>query len=147
MLNEASGGGAGPSAGTLLYRLPAESGTGSIVTEMRIGTGVVLGTAVLIAGCSLGKPDGSQKEAVLALLQQQAQGLKQDGEKVNPALGVKAIWNIESVEVKEQPGNESEPWTGTIRFRIESKMKEVDGSLLTQQFEKRFDYVYSTVMN
>ncbi len=103
----------------------------------------MLGTAVLIAGCSLGKPGGSQKEAVLALLQQQAQGLKQDGEKVNPALGVKAIWNIESVEVKEQPGNESEPWTGTIRFRIESKMKEVDGSLLTQQFEKRFDYVYS----
>jgi len=113
---------------------------------MRIGTGVVLGTAVLIAGCSLGKPGGSQKEAVLALLQQQAQGLKQDGEKVNPALGVKAIWNIESVEVKEQPGNESEPWTGTIRFRIESKMKEVDGSLLTQQFEKRFDYVYSPVI-
>jgi len=113
---------------------------------MRIGTGVVLGAAVLIAGCSLGKPEGSQKEAVLALLQQQAQGLKQDGEKVNPALGVKAIWNIESVEVKEQPGNESEPWTGTIRFRIESKMKEVDGSLLTQQFEKRFDYVYSPVI-
>jgi hypothetical protein len=113
---------------------------------MRIGTGVVLGTAVLIAGCSLGKPEGSQKEAVSALLQQQAQGLKQDGEKVNPALGVKAIWNIESVEVKEQPGNESEPWTGTIRFRIESTMKEVDGSLLTQQFEKRFDYVYSPVI-
>ena len=106
----------------------------------------MLGTAVLIAGCSLGKPEGSQKEVVLALLQQQAQGLKQDGEKVNPALGVKAIWNIESVEVKEQPGNESEPWTGTIRFRIESKMKEVDGSLLTQQFEKRFDYVYSPVI-
>jgi hypothetical protein len=113
---------------------------------MRIGTGVVLGAAVLIAGCSLGKPEGSQKEAVLALLQQQAQGLKQDGEKVNPALGVKAIWNIESVEVKEQPGNESQPWTGTIRFRIESQMKEVDGSLLTQQFEKRFDYVYSPVI-
>ena len=112
---------------------------------MRIGTGVGLGVAVLIAGCSLAKPEGGQKEAVLALLQQQAQGLKQDGEKMslNPTLGVKAIWNIESVEVKEQPGNESQPWTGTIRFRIESKTREVDGSLSSQQFEKRFDYVYS----
>jgi hypothetical protein len=109
--------------------------------------GVVLGAAVMIAACSLGKPEGSKREAVLALLQQEAQGLKQDGEKVNPALGVKATWNVEAVEVKEQPGNESQPWTGTIRFRIESKMKEVDGSPLTQQFEKRFDYVYSTVMN
>jgi hypothetical protein len=110
-------------------------------------TGVVLGAAVMIAACSLGKPEGNKREAVLALLQQEAQGLKQDGEKVNPALGVKAIWNVEAVEVKEQPGNESQPWTGTIRFRIESKMKEVDGTPLSQQFEKRFDYVYSTVMN
>ena len=106
----------------------------------------MFGAAVMIAACSLGKPDGSQKEAVLALLQQQAQGLKQDGEKMNPDLGVKTTWNIEAVEVHEQPGNESQPWTGTIRFRIESKMKEVDGSLSTQQFEKRFDYVYSPVI-
>jgi hypothetical protein len=109
--------------------------------------GVVLGAAVMIAACSLGRPEGSKREAVLALLQQEAKGLKQEGEKVNPALGVKSIWNVEAVEVHEQPGNESQPWTGSIRFRIESKMKEVDGSLLTQQFEKRFDYVYSTVMN
>jgi len=107
---------------------------------------VLFGAVVMIAACSLGKPEGSQKEAVLALLQQQAQGLKQDGEKMNPDLGVKATWNIEAVEVHEQPGNESQPWTGTIRFRIESKMKEVDGSLSTQQFEKRFDYVYSPVI-
>jgi hypothetical protein len=112
---------------------------------MRMGTGVLPGAAVLIAACSVGKPGASQREAVLAPLQQLAQGLKQDGEKMslNPSLGVKSIWNIESVEVHEQPGNESQPWTGTIRFRIETKTREVDGSLSTQQFEKRFDYVYS----
>jgi hypothetical protein len=101
----------------------------------------------LAYGCSLAKSEGVKREAVLALLRQEAQGLKQDGEKVNPTLGVSATWNIESVEVKEQAGNETQPWTGTVRFRIESKMKEVDGSAVTQQFEKRFDYVYNTTLN
>ncbi len=102
----------------------------------------------LLGACSLGKGEGgSKREAVLALLKQEAQGLKRDGEKVNPALGVAATWNIESVDVREQPGDESQPWAGTIRFRIESRMKEVDGSLVGQQFEKRFDYVYSSVLN
>jgi len=89
---------------------------------------------------------GPNKEAVLQLLQQEAQSLKTDGEKINPDLGVKSTWNILSVEVKEQPNDPDRPWTGTIRFRIESRMKEVDGSDVTQQFEKRFEYVYTNTL-
>ena len=101
-----------------------------------------------LGSCSLGKGEGgSKREELLSQLKQEAQGLKRDGEKVNPALGVASTWNIESVDVREQPGNDSQPWAGTIRFRIESRMKEVDGSLVGQQFEKRFDYVYSSVLN
>jgi hypothetical protein len=103
--------------------------------------------AAMAAACMAGKAGGIKREAVLALLQQEALSLKRDGEKVNPDLGVKTTWNVLSVDVRDQAGNESQPWAGTIRFRIESTMKEVDGSLSTQQFEKRFEYVYSTVTN
>jgi hypothetical protein len=59
---------------------------------------------------------------------------------------VKSVWNIESVEVKEQPDNADQPWVGTIKFKIESKIREVDGSEVSQQFEKRFEYVYSDTL-
>jgi len=95
-----------------------------------------------LAGCKT-KLGGPSREALLALLQQEAQSLKTDGEKVNPDLGIKATWNIEGVEVREQPNNPDQPWAGTIRFRIESRMREEDGRDVTQQFEKRFEYVYN----
>lgn len=101
---------------------------------------------LLALGACKGGLLGPNKEAVLQLLQQEAQSLKTDGEKVNPDLGVKSTWNILSVEVKEQPNDPDRPWTGTIRFRIESRMKEVDGSDVTQQFEKRFEYVYTNTL-
>jgi hypothetical protein len=96
--------------------------------------------------CSL-KPKGPSREMVLPLLQQEAQSLKADGEKANPELGVKATWAIKSVEAREQPANESQPWAGTIQFNITSEMRDVDGTPLVQKFDKRFEYVWSTAMN
>ncbi len=113
----------------------------------RIARHAALGAALLASlACGRGKLGGLQKETVLALLQQEAQSLKADGEKVNPELGVKTTWNIEGVEVREQPNDESRPWAGTIRFKIQSQMREVDGTKLNSEFEKRFDYVYSTAL-
>jgi len=89
---------------------------------------------------------GPNREALQALLQQEAQSLKTDGEKINPDLGVKSTWNIVAVEVREQPNNPDQPWAGTIRFKIESRIREVDGSDVTQQFDKRFEYVYSDTL-
>jgi len=116
---------------------------------MRIVTNLTLAavsSALLMAGCFGAKDDSLKREAVLPLLQEEAQSLKRDGEKVDPKLGVRSTWNIEAVEVKEQPGNADNPWTGTIRFKIESRMQEVDGTTLSQSFEKRFEYVYSAVL-
>ena len=110
---------------------------------------LAVGTAVaLVAGvaCSL-KPKGPSREMVLPLLQQEANSLKADGEKANPELGVKATWAIQAVEVREQAGNEGQPWAGTIRFNITSEMRDVDGTPLVQRFDKRFEYVWSTAMN
>jgi hypothetical protein len=101
---------------------------------------------VVGVSCSL-KPRGPSREMVLPLLQQEANSLKNDGEKPNPGLGVKATWAIQSVEVREQPNNEANPWAGTIRFNITSEMREVDGTPLVQKFDKRFEYVWSTAMN
>jgi len=105
-------------------------------------------TSLVLPGlaCSL-KPKGPSREMVTPLLQQEAASLKRDGEKPNDALGVKATWNVEGVEVREQKDNESNPWAGTIRFKIASEMKEVDGTPLVQTFDKRFEYVWSTAMN
>ena len=113
----------------------------------RFARPAALGVALLAGlACGRGRSDSLQKETVLALLQQEAQSLKADGEKVNPDLGVKTTWNIEGVDVREQPKDESRPWAGTIRFKIQSQMREVDGTKLTNEFEKRFDYVYSTAL-
>ena len=113
----------------------------------RFARPAALGGALVAAlACGRGKSDSLKKETVLALLQQEAQSLKADGEKVNPDLGVKTTWNIEGVDVREQPNDENRPWAGTIRFKIQSQMREVDGTKLTNEFEKRFDYAYSTAL-
>jgi hypothetical protein len=110
-------------------------------------TAAAVAATVLTAGCSKAKDPRLSREAVLPLLQQEAQSLKTDGEKMDdPKLGVKTVWNILGVEVKEQPANPDNPWTGTIRFKIDSSMKEGDGTTATQSFEKRFEYVYSGVL-
>jgi hypothetical protein len=98
-----------------------------------------------LGGCKT-KLMGPSKEALQALLQQEAQSLKADGEKINPELGVKSIWTIQSVEVREQPNNPDQPWAGTIKFKIESRIRDVDGTDMTQQFDKRFEYVYNETL-
>jgi hypothetical protein len=120
---------------------------------MKLGqsTQWVLGASLaLIFGTSLAcslKPKGPSREMVLPLLQQEAQSLKKDGEKPNPGFGVKSTWTIKSVEAREQAGNESQPWVGTIQFAITSEMRDVDGTPLLQKFDKRFEYVWSGAMN
>jgi len=79
---------------------------------------------------------------VLDLLQREADSLKSEGEDIDPSLGVKITWKIESVELREQPGNDAEPWAGTITFEITSLTPEYDGSTETQVFTKEFDYVF-----
>src|SRR5438445_10499563 len=102
----------------------------------------VTALALLSSACLKSLDPRIRREAVLPLLQKEAESLKRDGEKVDPALGVRSTWNIEAVEVKEQPGNDTSPLSGTIRFKIESRMQEVDGSIVTQCIYKRFEYVY-----
>lgn len=68
--------------------------------------------------------------------------MKSEGESdLNPSLGVTVTWTIQSVDVREQAGNEAEPWAGTIRFMIESKTPELDGTA-TERFERTYDYVW-----
>jgi hypothetical protein len=100
---------------------------------------------LVFGGCKT-KLTGPSKEALQALLQQEAQSLKTDGEKINPELGVKSTWTIQSVEVREQPNNPDQPWVGTINFKIESRIRDVDGSDQAQQFDKRFEYVYNETL-
>jgi hypothetical protein len=107
---------------------------------------VALGLSCALAPACSTTPSGPKKEAVLPLLQKEAEGLKLDGEKVDPALQVQSTWTIEGVEVTEQPSDPDNPWAGVVRFRIESKTKEFDGSSVTDQREKRFEYVYSKVL-
>lgn len=101
---------------------------------------LALATAALWSGaCSKPEPKLTRQD-VLPLLQQEAQKMKADGEKV-PDVGVKATWTIAAVEVVEQPGNAAQPFSGSVRFKIESSTHALEGPS-TQSFEKKFDYVY-----
>ena len=57
---------------------------------------------------------------------------------------MKAIWTIEGIDVTERPNDADRPWAGTIRFRIQSVMRDEQGVVTTDEFERRFDYVYTT---
>lgn len=93
--------------------------------------------------CTPPPPQPPSGEEVLELLQQEAESLKSEGEDVDPILGVEITWRIEAVELREQTGNEAEPWAGTITFEITSLTPEYDGSTESLVFTKEFDYVFN----
>ena len=100
----------------------------------------VLALATAVA-CS-GKPSGPTREEVLPALQQEAQLMKTDGEKMDPKLQVTNTWTITGVEVQEQADNKREPFRGTIKFDVETRTKEWDGTVLADKKQKSFNYAY-----
>lgn len=108
-----------------------------------IWTSLVIGlAAVALASCSRVWNPPPARGKVEPLLRQEAESLKRDGEKVNPSLEVKITWELQSIEVVEQPKNENQPWAGTIRFVITSETPEYDGSTTEERFDKEFNYVW-----
>jgi hypothetical protein len=111
---------------------------------MKIGRFLVV--VALIAACSK-KAEGPKREAVLPLLQKEAEQLKADGEKMSsPELGVKSTWTVEAVDVREQPNDETNPWAGTVKVKIVTATKDYDGSQQFDQSERRFEYVWSAAL-
>ena len=87
-------------------------------------------------------PPKPSREAAQAALQADAESLKRDGEKPIPGMGVQSVWTIEGIDVQEQPKDENRPWRGTVRFRIDSAMREPDGTISKDSIKKTFNYVY-----
>jgi len=102
---------------------------------------------VVAAGCGPKKPAGPTREAVTALLQQEADALKADGEKLDPVLRVKATWMVEGLDVVERPNDADRPWNGKIRFKIKSETKDSDGKVVVDEFARQFDYIYTMSVN
>jgi hypothetical protein len=107
--------------------------------------GVVILAAALtgLGGCGRKGADVPGREVVTSLLQQEADSLKRDGEKLDPVLRVKATWAITGIDVTERANDPDRPWAGTIRFKIKSEMRDEQGAATVDEFERRFDYVYS----
>jgi len=95
-----------------------------------------------LPGCGRKGPAGPGREALTSLLRQEAESLKKENEKLDPILRVKATWNIEGIDVTERPQDPDRPWAGTIRFKIKSETRDVDGTVAADEFDKTFDYVY-----
>src|SRR5262245_39814475 len=94
--------------------------------------------------CGITEPKVT-RETVLPLLQKEADTMKAEAEKPDPKLaqlGVKNTWTVTAVDVQEQAGNKAQPFKGTIRFRIDSEMREFDGTPLKKTIDKTFNYVY-----
>jgi predicted small lipoprotein YifL len=104
----------------------------------------ILAGALALAGCGKKGEERPTREAVTASLQQEADALKSDGEKLDPVLRVKATWTVEGLDVTERANDPDRPWAGTIRFKIRSDTKDTDGKVVTDEFERRFDYLYTT---
>ncbi len=98
--------------------------------------------ALLMAACHTPEPKLTRDD-VSAGLQQEANKMKADGENM-PAVGVKAVWNIVAVDIREQP-DPAHPFAGTVRFRIESSAHALEGSA-PQSFEKKFEYLYDAAL-
>ena len=108
-----------------------------------LGTLALAATLLALPGCGRKGPVGPGREALTSLLRQEAESLKRENEKLDPILRVKATWTIEGIDVAERPQDPDRPWGGTIRFKIRSETKDVDGSVAADEFERRFDYVYT----
>ncbi len=115
---------------------------------MRYGAGglalILAGTLSFGAGCLRKGSDAPTNEAVTALLRQEADALKRDGEKLDPVLRMKATWSIAGIDVTERADDAERPWAGTIRFKIRSEMRDERGAIVAEEFDRRFDYVYVT---
>jgi predicted small lipoprotein YifL len=108
---------------------------------------VTLAAALLgLAACGPRGPKAPGREVVTPLLQKEASDLKANGEKLDPVLGVKATWTIAGIDVAERPKDPDRPWAGTIRFRIRSETKDMDGAVVVDEFDRQFDYVYSAAL-
>lgn len=98
--------------------------------------------SVVIVACGKGGPPPPSRDQVTVLLRQEAESLQKEGEKVDPALGVASTWKIEAVDVSERAGDAAKPWNGAIRFGIESRTHDPDGSKTADRFEKTFQYAF-----
>jgi hypothetical protein len=98
-----------------------------------------------LAACGRIGSKGAGREVVTPLLQKEASELKANGEKLDPVLGVKATWTIKAVDITERDDRDR-PWAGTIRFRIRSETRDMDRGPQIDEFDKQFDYVYSTAL-
>jgi hypothetical protein len=113
------------------------------MTRPRSSTALALAVLVLPA-CGLGKPSAPSREEVVALLQGEANEMKKGGEQMDPKLRVKVTWNVDGIDVVEQPDDPAHPWKGTVRFKIVSTMHDADGSETNDLIRKNFTYVYDT---
>jgi hypothetical protein len=102
----------------------------------------LLVAAVLGLSCSSKQKEAETREKLLGDLRAEAQSLKVNGEKVDPMLPVKSIWTLVDAQIKDQPDNIVFPYKGTVRFKIQTQTRDVDGSVATDAFEKSFDYMY-----
>jgi hypothetical protein len=116
---------------------------------MRNATRALLILSAVAVGVSCGVFKGMtrpSRESVEPALRAEAEGLKRDGEKPIPGMGVKSVWTIEGIDIQEQPKDEDHPWKGTVRFRIDSAMREPDGTISKDSIKKTFNYVYDAPM-
>ena len=108
---------------------------------------IVLPAVAVLSSCSVFKSiNRPSKETVQAALQADAESLKKDGEKPIPGMGVRSVWTIEKIDIQEQPKDDTRPWKGTVVFRIDSAMREPDGSITKDSIKKTFNYVYDAPM-
>ena len=115
----------------------------SVISRLLVAAVMVL-AAALLGACGMVGDGAPSQETVLSLLREEAQKMKADGEKLDPAFGVRANWEIEDVQVQKPSNAEGPPWRGTIRFKITSRAREPDGTTSTEEFEKSFDYIWDT---
>ena len=108
----------------------------------RLATLALAVTLLALPGCGRKGPAGPARDVVTPLLRQEAEALKRENEKLDPILRVKATWNIEGIDVTERPQDADRPWAGTIRFKIKSETRDVDGTVAADEFDRHFDYVY-----
>jgi hypothetical protein len=107
----------------------------------------LLALAVAAAGCGVTGPARPSKEAVTTLLQQEANTLKADAEKIDPVMGMKATWTIQGIDVTERPNDAEKPWAGKIRFKVRSDTKDTGGAVVTEESDKSYDYIYTMTVN
>jgi len=110
-----------------------------------LAVGLIVALGCIAPACGRAKSKIPSQAEVTESLSKEAAATKAGGEDLDPALRMKATWTLTGLEVRAQPENKDYPWAGTLKFRVRSEARDLEG-VSVKESERKYQYLWSRVL-